>query len=382
MLAPSTNMALVDYSDSDESDTEQLKPVAPPKPAPKTTTTNFSLDRASNKIRIKLDDAPQTNASHEDEPAAKRARTGPGAFSGFNSLLPPPKKDADAKPQVASKATARKVISLKTGAEPGFSREADAELKQFFAQQDVEIGTSNTAGDDDVGIPSLPKKAADEEMEGPQQTIQGNAFMFKPLSVGRNAKKKKPVNGGSKAEKIAAAPPTETGKTSTPVADPTPPPKKFSLFSMHEQPEPGPTPMPEEEPSDPIDSDPIPNMHDINYPPSQPTLPEPETLSSLATTLNLSPSQRRQLLGRQGTNSSALKVTNFSTDAEYLANESIRHNADAAAMQHNPVRAIASGKHSLRQLVNSAVTQKEALEESFAAGKRNKKAVGDKYGWG
>jgi hypothetical protein len=377
-------MALVDYSDSEESGNEQPKPVAPPKPAPK-ASTNFSLDRASNKIRVKLDDAPQTNASHEDEPAAKRARVGPGAFSGFNSLLPPPKRDADAKPQATSKAPARKVFSLKTGAEPGFSREADAELKHFFAQQDAERGTTSAAKDDDVGIPDLPKKAPDSEMEGPQQTIKGNAFMFKPLSVGRNTKKKKPVNGLPKAEKIVAPPSTETDNKAMPVADPTPPPpKKVSLFSMHEQPELGPIAMPEEESHGPIDTDldPYPNTNDIDHPPSQPTTSETETLSSLATTLNLTPSQRRQLLGRQGTNASAIKVTNFSTDAEYLANESVRHNADAAAMQHNPVRAIASGKHSLRQLVNSAVTQKEALEESFAAGKRNKKAVGDKYGWG
>jgi hypothetical protein len=377
-------MALVDYSDSEESDTGQAKPVAAPKPAPK-ATSNFSLDRASNKIRVKLDDARQTNASHEDEPAAKRARTGPGAFSGFNSLLPPPKRDADAKPQATSKTPARKVFSLKTGAEPGFRREADAELKHFFAQQDAERGTTSTMEEDDVGIPRLPKKAVDEKMEGPQQTIKGNAFMFKPLSVGRNSKKKKPVNIIPKPEKIAAPPPSEIGKTSPPIAEPTPPPpKKVSLFSMREQPEPSPTPIPEEELHDPIDNDPDPSPYtnDINYPPSQPTPSEPETLSSLATTLNLTPSQRRQLLGRNATNASAIKVTNFSTDAEYLANESVRHNASAAAMQHNPVRAIASGKHSLSQLVNSAVTQKEALEESFAAGKRNKKAVGDKYGWG
>jgi hypothetical protein len=32
-------------------------------------------------------------------------------------------------------------------------------------------------------------------------------------------------------------------------------------------------------------------------------------------------------------------------------------------------------------LVNAASSQKEALEESFAAGRRNKKEAGSKYGW-
>jgi hypothetical protein len=35
----------------------------------------------------------------------------------------------------------------------------------------------------------------------------------------------------------------------------------------------------------------------------------------------------------------------------------------------------------LRQLLNAATTQKDALEESWAAGKRNKQEAGRKYGW-
>lgn len=392
-------MALVDYSDSEESEIEQSKPAPLPKCTAK-PTGNFSLDRANNKIRVRLDDTPQSNVSHEDEPAAKKPRIGGGGFSGFNSFLPPPKRDADAKPQTTTKAAARKVFSLKTGAEPGFSREADAELKHFFAQQETESGTSSTRDDEEVGIPNLPKKMPETETEAPQQTVKGNAFMFKPLSVGRSTKKKRPITGTIKAETTQAEP-IAHATPSEPVADPPPPPpKKASLFSMHEKPEAGPMPMPEhDEAPDGIDldPDPIPDINTTIYNtpntqsnPNPNPEPEPESLASLATTLNLTPSQRRQLLGRHSTttttttksNPSAIKITNFSTDAEYLANETLRSTTDAAATQHNPLRGIAPGKHSLRQLVNSAVTQKDALEESFASGKRNKRDVGNRYGWG
>jgi hypothetical protein len=48
---------------------------------------------------------------------------------------------------------------------------------------------------------------------------------------------------------------------------------------------------------------------------------------------------------------------------------------------HNPVRSIAPGKHSLKQLLNATVSQKEALEESFAKGYANRKEASGRYGW-
>ena len=59
----------------------------------------------------------------------------------------------------------------------------------------------------------------------------------------------------------------------------------------------------------------------------------------------------------------------------------LAHETDIASVQHNPVRPIAPGKHTLQQLVNVASNQREALEESFATGRRNKKEAGAKYGW-
>ncbi|UZP41298.1 hypothetical protein NXS19_009114 [Fusarium pseudograminearum] len=67
-------------------------------------------------------------------------------------------------------------------------------------------------------------------------------------------------------------------------------------------------------------------------------------------------------------------------DKEYRHNEEIR--AAGEEQTHNPVRAIqGGGKHSLRQLVQNAQSQRDALEDSFAKGKSNRKEAAGKYGW-
>ncbi|RMD40725.1 hypothetical protein DV735_g4402, partial [Chaetothyriales sp. CBS 134920] len=93
---------------------------------------------------------------------------------------------------------------------------------------------------------------------------------------------------------------------------------------------------------------------------------------------------KRQLFGRGSSatttrTTAAVTVTNFNTDHEYAANQELIAKGDQVV--HNPVRAIAPGKHSLRQLVSAAQGQKDALEDSFAMGRRNKKEAGSKYGW-
>jgi hypothetical protein len=76
---------------------------------------------------------------------------------------------------------------------------------------------------------------------------------------------------------------------------------------------------------------------------------------------------------------SATKIINFNTDEEYRHNEELR--ATGEQVVHNPVRSIAPGKHNLRQLMNAASSQKEALEESFAKGKNNRAEASSRYGW-
>ena len=382
-------MALVDYSDSDDSGDETGK-VAASSPAPKAAANNakFSIDRSNpQKIRVNLNAGTTTNGTHEDEPAPKRARVGGGSLSGFNSMLPPPKKDTE-KSQSATKAPARKVFNLKTGAEPGFSRESDAELRHFFAEQDAERQpTGDTRGDTGIGIPDIPKKEIKSTHISTEQPVKGNTFMFKPLSVARNTKKKKPLNGI--AERRSAASDSTSSKEphveGAQAAIPAPAPKKVNLFSsstnaVSERPEPAVDPAEDDYVHESYEEE-LDDSSEAHARPDAAAASDPSSLNTIASDLNLSAAERRQLFGRSGKGASAaaLNVVNFNTDAEYAANEEIRAGGDQ--QQHNPLRAIAPGRHSLKSLVSNAQGQKDALEESFASGRRNKKEAGNKYGW-
>ncbi|KAI1623713.1 mitotic checkpoint regulator, MAD2B-interacting-domain-containing protein [Exophiala viscosa] len=383
-------MSLVTYSDSEGSDDEtpQTKAVAP-KPQAAATNRNFTVNKANpRKIQVKLNGSP-TNGDDDGEPAPKRPRVGAGAFSGFNSMLPAPKRDADAKS--SAKPAARKVFSLKTGAEPGFSREGDAELRHLFAEQDAGSGRQDGNKEDDT-IPAVPKKTDVTGSSTAEVPLKGNPFMFKPLSVARNNKKPKRKTDPSKAiaskpsdvPVLASSTTIKTDTTDQP--EPAPAPKKVSLFGLSSDPEPH-IPLPLEDEEDEIVEvldDPI---GDEDYSAAfgsqghaVSTSNQAQSLDTIASDLNLSKAERRQLFGRNGRpGGTAMNVVNFNTDEEYAANEALR--ATGEQIQHNPVRSIAPGKHSLKQLVSAATGQKDALEESFATGKRNKKEAGSKYGW-
>lgn len=404
-------MALVGYSDSEGSGDEQTP--APKAPAKASTSTKPAfqkvIDRANpHKIKVTLPEASKAGPNEvepDDGPPAKRAKVGGGVFSGFNALLPAPKR------QIGSNAGAStglrrgglgSGVSLKTGAAPGFSREP------MPAPDYEEESEGNTLGEDGrttggegleassgIGTSSTSYRT-NELMEEPKK--QGNPMMFKPLSVARKPHKKKQPN-------VAAVP------TAQPVNSPDPalPPRaapKISLFSL-EKPEKEDTgsiggpgayqPLvdqasnmdatnqtnPSEDTSNENFHNDTENTTDFLPTSSTESAPGPQSLDSIASDLNLSASARRQLLGRQRNNANgkpaAVSVVNFNTDQEYAANELLRQAGEQAL--HNPVRALASGKHSLKQLVNAATHQKDALEEHFASGRRNKKEAGSKYGW-
>jgi hypothetical protein len=274
------------------------------------------------------------------------------------------------------------VFSLKTGAEPGFSREADAELRNLFAENEsiVNGGSGKTSVEDDT-IPPASKNSPAALTAPDEPQVKGNTFMFKPLSVARNNKKKKPIHAIMKSSatgtQTAAKPPPTVASDEKP-----PEPKKVSLFSM------GNTNQKHENEVQDVEDEIIEDLgntydnndYDTSYSASTPANPGPQSLDNIASDLNLSKADQRRLFGRKGQSSAtAVNVVNFNTDEEYAANEAFR--ASGEQIQHNPVRAISSGKHSLKQLVSAATGQKEALEESFATGRRNKKEAGSKYGW-
>ncbi|TID02765.1 hypothetical protein CH35J_004248 [Colletotrichum higginsianum] len=387
-------MGLVDYSESSGSEDEApVKPIAT-KPASTTGKKPFQkvVDRSNpGKIVVNLPSTqPEDPKPSNDEPPAKRARTGKsGLFSGFNSFLPAPKNAAKAPAQSSSSSSSnsnggssRPTFQLKTGSEPGFSRERGG------GDGD---GASGTGG----GGMSLPAPKAQAQPTIPEGMkpadevkLVGKPMMFKPLSVARKPKKKAPASVSATAPK-----PTPTG-SKEPGAKDMPPPaaapavKKVSLFSIEA----------EETVSD---TAPASGAYEPLFEAEQPTdngyaeyaaqagwaapttAPDStNSLDSIADDLNLSAAARRELFGRQkggGAPQTASRVINFNTDQEYRHNEELR----AAGQQqiHNPVRSIAPGKHNLRQLVNQVQNQREALEDSFAKGKSNRKEASNRYGW-
>ncbi|KAL9616045.1 MAG: hypothetical protein Q9160_009046 [Pyrenula sp. 1 TL-2023] len=396
-------MALVSYSDSEGSGDE-----TPHQPPPKAATSALAqpteglqpLTDKSQPRKIKVDfsglqpDPLQKNGSNA-EPPAKRQRLGGGGFSDFKSMLPAPKRSGPAATQTpTSKGAPRKVFGLKTGAEPGFDRSADEELRQLFGEQEKTTNgvlPAETVQETNVGrsISAVPSPS----MEPPRK---GNAMMFKPLSVSRNPqKKKKPVAAVAAHDSETQAGLLSSSKKSstTPALAP-----KTSLFSLFKDAQSLPSEAERSGEYENIIYDGEQNMdggeddfaEESTYPNHGDVLHEtgnsngsfePQSLDTIANDLNLSASAKRQLLGRNAGKSStnAINVVNFNTDQEYAANEALRANGEQ--VQSNPVRAIAPGKHSLRQLVTAASGQMEALEESFAAGRRNRKEAGSKYGW-
>lgn len=394
-------MLLVEYSDSESSGAEG--PRTPHAPTNSKATSNSHkpafqkvVDRSNpHKIRVNLPTvAKTTKTAGEDasEPPSKRAKVGSNAFSGFNSLLPAPKKaPALNGGSGAKRAGLGSGVNLKTGATPGFTRDEGARMDGSGgdkATTEAEPSNSSTASHDDHNTDSQ-EPALTTTLNG-EPKIHGNPMMFKPLSVAR--KLKKTSSSASTQNILNQAPVAARQSKITPM---------ISLFSTGDVQEPqnqGPVTTGEYQPMIylPSNSKPDPSppfSHDMEASESleipsnllAPTNhnnqdPSTQSLDTIASDLNLSASAKRQLLGRQRNNPSNINIVNFNTDQEYAANEMLRQAGEQ--VQHNPVRAIAPGKHSLKQLVNAATNQKEALEEQFALGRRNRKEAGGKYGWG
>lgn len=390
-------MALVTYSDSEGSDAEMP---APSNSVPKTLNTSKPtfkkvVDRSNpHIIRVNLPEPAKASTTDgdqdEDEPRAKRVKTSGGTFSGFNSLLPSPKRAVNAKGPAEGDGVKRSGlgpgVSLKTGATPGFSREPMPDGPEVEASYDAE---RPGAGSFEQAEPSHVVGEAKTYPREPSQSTTSQPLkkttMFKPLSVVRKPQAKK-------AKKIA-----ESEKGPANITEGSRSRLKKSLFSSTEADDISAPHLSEAndhyEPliyqadAEEKDGDPATEEPDLNaaYEQHNPPKSDPNSLSSIADTLNLSASAKRQLLGRKGRNAmlsdaSTVSVANFNMDSEYAANELLRQVGEQA--QHNPVRSInAAGKNSLKQLVNTASSQKDALEEHFATGRRNKKEAGGKYGW-
>ncbi|KHO00798.1 Mitotic checkpoint protein PRCC [Metarhizium album ARSEF 1941] len=385
-------MGLVDYSESDSGS----EPEAPPKPPSSQSTPKRPfqkvVDRSKpGKIVVGLPQATisgsgsGSSSRRPDEPPAKRARTARGGlFSGLNSSLPPPKNTGKPGSRPSGSAPPRPGINLKTSAAPGFSRDADEQAPAAASNQDA-------------AAPSMPlgHKPAD------QVTLVGRPLMFRPLSVGFVARGDKKAK--SKSSLAGATPKPHASTKADADGAPAPagaPRRKTSLFPMHTE---------EQEPLDLASSSAgaYEPLFESAYQPDARAVaaddtpgngngngnsngnsngnpnPEsdPESLDAIARDLNLSAAARRELFGRRDAGNSAAKtVVNFNMDKEYQHNESVRAAGDQQV--HKAVRSIqGGGKHSLKQLVQNVQNQRDALEDSFATARTNKKATSSKYGW-
>ena len=408
-MGDGTTMALVGYSDSEDSGSE---PITTPKVIKKLNTSakpSFQkvIDRTNpHIIKITLPEQP-TPSSPEDDvdngPPKKRAKVDGGIFNGFNALLPAPKRSAVTESMLGKTGAVRSLgsdVSLKTGAAPGFSREPmpTSENRDEGSPNGLDGDGGATSVEGLTGIILVTRPLEPNGINKPDSEPKklGKSTMFKPLSVARKLQKKKTVDTAA-VQKMSP----------TSIVEPVPrqkPASKVSLFSMNTI---------EKEVTLPTEGagvyrpvlyqalDPDgqqdhtsethnnndfmePKDSDTSIPPTSTVVaPVPQSLDSVAADLNLSASAKRQLFGRrrnsQNGNAATINVVNFNTDQEYAANELLRQAGEQA--MHNPVRAIAAGKHSLKQLVSAASNQKEALEEHFATGRRNKKEAGSKYGW-
>lgn len=404
-------MGLVDYSDS-ESDSETPQTSAPAPPTASTTTTSKKsfpkLVEKTNpgKILVNLPAAaPENEDLSNSEPAAKRVKTGGGRFSGFSSFLPPPK--ATTKPTAGTnggKAVPKVGINLKTSSEAAFDRNASATPVDEYVGGSVEsqrmaLGLNLPPVENAVPKPAQPSIPEGQKPEEEVHLV-GKPLMFKPLSVARNPTKRANAGKASVAAKPAISQPSSS---TVPIAEPSRAPapvrKIGSLFSVADDEaviensdvanesasyEPEFTHYDNQTAYADAQQQ-YPQYYDQTEPPSyRNNDTDPNSLDAIADDLHLDPVARRELFGRGGAASrstTAKSVINFNLDQEYRHNEELRASGALDQQQHNPLRAIKPGKHSLQQLVNAVQTQRDALEENFAKNRSTQKQAGSKYGF-
>ncbi|KAJ4355639.1 uncharacterized protein N0V89_003659 [Didymosphaeria variabile] len=407
-------MNLTGYSDSEDSgDDAPTVTQATARPTPKVAFQKV-VDRSNpGKIKLNLPSASQSHTEKDDIDSearpAKKARIGGSAFGGFNAMLPAPKKpkveamtaDAPSGKRGLGKGLGAGV-NLKTGSEPAFQRQRTLALDEYDENGNPVKQEARKQEDFrallNLPTPKAETKAAETPVATPTATPAPSEPVaqeptrprFMPKGMGWG-KKKKP----SAARPAAAPTQSDVGSMSQSSisahkTEQKPPPKpKVSLFGSVSQEIDAPAKQTTGEYQPLIygakedEETPMPDSVFQSHQQAIPNAPHPSNnLTNIASELNLTEAERRQLFGRkgQGPDLSGAKIVDFNTDQEYAHNEKLRQQGET--IQHNALKSISgTGKNSLRSLINVASTQKDALEEHFASGRRNKKEAGNKYGW-
>jgi hypothetical protein len=317
--------------------------------------------------------------------------------------LPPPKTTG--KPPTAlsggGKAAPRPGVHLKTGAEPTFSREPLGAVEEADGTVAQRPGLHLPPPVVPAG-PSIPPGLKPEE----DVKLVGKPLMFKPLSVARKPARK---NGGQAPAQKAGGQISPAPGAVVPARDGEAPKKKqhVSLFSIPD--EPPHASSADGGPYEPMfnggregaasavagdsaeaDDDYSSGDGDAQSPlpaapaqrrPRPPKTQAQHSLDTIADDLNLTADERRELFGRgtTGPTDANVRVISFNMEREYAHNEALRSSGEQQI--YNPIRSIAPGKHSLRQMVNAVQNNQTALEDSFSTGRSNRKEAAGRYGW-
>jgi len=321
-------MNLVDYSDSEASDSDQ-EDVGSPPPAPKPQHATLPAKPAKKQIIVDLPKpSSQPMEGDNDEVSKKRLRpNGQGGGGGLFAILPPPKRS---KP-----------------ATNGVPKPLEPELPR--------VGKSGEI-------------IAEEKTETPPPKVV-TTTSFTPRST--QAKKKQTVRvqqqEPAKPEPISLFPlgPDLVSKPTFPTTTTTITPQTYEPLITK--------PLSPQQPTDDYDYDSN-NTSDF-IPDTTAPAPHPATMS----TADLDSFAAHILEGRHRKNRT-IKVMEFNAGEMYAQNAADKASG-ALAEQVAPVRAIGSGRHQLSQLLNNVQDQRESLEEAFARGRQAKKESGAKYGW-
>ncbi|EMR11761.1 hypothetical protein PNEG_00193 [Pneumocystis murina B123] len=87
-----------------------------------------------------------------------------------------------------------------------------------------------------------------------------------------------------------------------------------------------------------------------------------------------------RIYGKRRSEQGPVKFLEVNAEEEYNTNEIMKRKGILVEAPQ-PIRAIGAGRHQITTLLNSAISQREVFEETFAANKESKRQSGKKYGF-